>query len=453
MGRIDPADAMTWDDVFVDPVMSQRFVEAVQMSMRVGPTPWNRYVSRAELERRLVPVPGEPNAVEGVWSMVRISREPYRTLPFADAAGTPFRYARGAHHDLAMELEFARVHQGLSIERWLREPVGTDYLAERMRRAEAWATSALDGFDLPAAHVREMFEQGRFPATAGELAVRKAYSELHRMQSLDLRAVPSLEWLLGLHERVTAGTTARADAPGRLRRPGEQPAHAGVAPAGIPLPPAEALPEQLAAVLAMFDRKPLDWMTVEKALLALFAISVLRPFAEGNGRMARLLYYGFLAMRQPATPVQLVAVSPILHRLHDPFGAWTRAAVEDGNDVGYFVHPAMYLVRGAMRRVQRTLYLLDDVDHAVRARFPRAELNARQLQVLAGFIRRPQRAVTVEAHRRNHATVYETARTDLAVLADLGLARQEKQGRAFIYHPPDALADRIGLVPDAGAAD
>ncbi|WP_092998961.1 Fic family protein [Thiohalomonas denitrificans] len=70
-------------------------------------------------------------------------------------------------------------------------------------------------------------------------------------------------------------------------------------------------------------------------------------------------------------------------------------------------------------------------------------LNHRQTALLSHALRHPGHGYTVASHKRSHQVTTQTARTDLLKLAESGLLEQRKRGRAFVFHAPADLGDRI----------
>jgi Fic family protein len=73
----------------------------------------------------------------------------------------------------------------------------------------------------------------------------------------------------------------------------------------------------------------------------------------------------------------------------------------------------------------------------------RVTLNQRQKALLAHALKHPGMRYRVEDHRLAHAVVYQTARTDLLEMMELGLLENTREGRAFIFAAPGDLAKRI----------
>ncbi len=70
-------------------------------------------------------------------------------------------------------------------------------------------------------------------------------------------------------------------------------------------------------------------------------------------------------------------------------------------------------------------------------------LNHRQTALLSHALCHPGHGYTVASHKRSHQITTQTTRTDLLKLVESGLLEQRKRGRAFVFHAPADLGDRI----------
>ncbi|HEX4846151.1 MAG TPA: hypothetical protein VFV26_08010, partial [Geothrix sp.] len=73
----------------------------------------------------------------------------------------------------------------------------------------------------------------------------------------------------------------------------------------------------------------------------------------------------------------------------------------------------------------------------------RVRLNHRQKALLTHALKHPGAGYRIEDHQRTHGIVYQTARTDLLQMAELGLLEKIKEGRAFLFVAPEDLATRM----------
>jgi Fic family protein len=72
-----------------------------------------------------------------------------------------------------------------------------------------------------------------------------------------------------------------------------------------------------------------------------------------------------------------------------------------------------------------------------------AALNHRQLALIRHALQHPGARYTIEGHRRSHNVVYQTARTDLLGLVDLGMLVKAKIGRSFVFLASESLQDKL----------
>ncbi|MGM9455145.1 hypothetical protein ACTAZI_17620 [Legionella bozemanae] len=71
------------------------------------------------------------------------------------------------------------------------------------------------------------------------------------------------------------------------------------------------------------------------------------------------------------------------------------------------------------------------------------KLNYRQIALIIHALKHPRTRYIIESHRQSHNVTYDTARTDLLKLADLGLLIKQKTGKAFSFIAPENLKSRI----------
>ena len=71
------------------------------------------------------------------------------------------------------------------------------------------------------------------------------------------------------------------------------------------------------------------------------------------------------------------------------------------------------------------------------------KLNHRQLAILDHALRHPAAQYQIKEHQITHQIAYQTARTDLLKLAELGLLLQVKKGLSFMFIDTTDLPERL----------
>ena len=70
-------------------------------------------------------------------------------------------------------------------------------------------------------------------------------------------------------------------------------------------------------------------------------------------------------------------------------------------------------------------------------------LNHRQIALIAYAIRHPNAQFTIQTHQISHGITYQTARTDLLSLVELGLLDIVRRGKKFEFYVPEDLDKRL----------
>jgi Fic family protein len=122
----------------------------------------------------------------------------------------------------------------------------------------------------------------------------------------------------------------------------------------------------------------------------------------------------------------------------------------DGGDITYFIHFHLGLIRQAIEAlhayIDRQLRAVQEASKIVRA-FP--GLNYRQTSLLQDCLKHPDRRYTIRDHGGVHRVAYATARADLLGLMKRKLLQGQKEGKHYVFWPPDNLLSRIKCTPES----
>jgi len=186
------------------------------------------------------------------------------------------------------------------------------------------------------------------------------------------------------------------------------------------------------------------------AMILHFWLAWDHPFADGNGRTARALFY-WKMLQSDYWLFEFISISTILRQAPARHKRAFLRTETDDNDLTYFLLHQLEIVSQAMEQLddylRRKTEEVQAVERQLKTRVP---LNHRQLALLSHALRNPQAEYTFSSHQRSHDVAYATARSDLLELVDLNLLGQSAPGRKPIrFFAPVDLASRI----EAGAAD
>lgn len=321
------------------------------------------------------------------------------------------------------------------------------YIASSLMQ-EAIHSSLYEGAVSTVEDAKQLLRTGRDPRNHSERMIRNNYHAMLHLRKLATRPL-TVDDVLELHRIVTL-QTLEGDTAGRMQMPAEprvvvfdqrmqRVVHAP--------PPAEELPARMQALVDFANAPDLVDETfvhpLLRAILLHFQLAYDHPFADGNGRTARALFYWSL-LRRGYWLAEFLSISRLLllHR-----GAYEDAFLlveSDAGDVTYFVLHQLRVMQEAIQALH---------DYAARRQRNLAELrsrlrvfdqyNHRQQALLDKLLREPQLEVSHESHGRTHGVTHVTARADLKQLVGDGLLEMRRRGRRLQYRAVSGLEARL----------
>lgn len=400
--------------------------------------------------------PPEGLAAEQWWFGIRMARGGLlQPLPLLDKAGRPFVF--GMPEPVLIDLHHIDRNAAGQIRSAaeVATPANRDRYLLQSLIEEAITSSQLEGASTARKVAEAMLREGRQPRDHSE---RMIFNNFRTMQAVqELRDEPITPGrVLDLHRLVTEGTLDDSDDAGRLRRSDDVRVVDNRDGTVLHQPPAfvelsERLKRLCAFANAGENERPFVH-PVLRAVLLHFMIGYDHPFADGNGRLARTLFYWAMA-RSGYWLTEFISISHFLRRAPAQYVRAYLHTETDGGDTTYFLIHQLETIRKAIaalhdylarksaeqRNTENLLATSPDL---------RAKLNHRQVTLLAHALKHPGEAYRVEGHQRSHGVAYQTARTDLLALAELRLLEQGRSGRAFVFIAPPDLEQRIAKLSE-----
>lgn len=416
----------------------------------VTPLPAEKYLHWDELRRR---TPPDGLSHPEWWAAVAIARGAIlQPLPLRDKAGQPFVFALPT--PVAIDLHHIDRDAAGQI-RSAGEPMAADsqrFLISSLIE-EAITSSQLEGASTTRRVAAAMLRSGRRPRDLSERMIFNNHRAMEHLRALRTERLTP-DHVLEVHRILTEDTLDDAREAGRYRQDDDvqvvdirdhRPLH-------IP-PPHRELPTRMQRLcdFANADEAARPFVhPVLRAILLHFMIGYDHPFTDGNGRTARALFYWSMAK----SGYWLTEYTSISHILRKAPASYMRAYLHtetDRNDTTYFLLHQLRTIRQAIAALheyvarktseQRETERLLTRSPALRGRF-----NHRQIALLNHALRHDGEGYRVDAHQRSHAVVYQTARSDLLTLAELGLLEKTRQGNAFVFYAPADLRERLNAL-------
>jgi Fic family protein len=149
--------------------------------------------------------------------------------------------------------------------------------------------------------------------------------------------------------------------------------------------------------------------------------------------------------------LELVSISSVIKRAPAQYVRAYLYTETDDSDATYFLLHQLNALKEAIaelheylrRKVEEQRHAQQLIEHSPALH---ERLNYRQLALIDHALRNPQSVYRIDRHQSAHHVTYQTARTDLLDLVDLGLLGKSKAGRAFIFIAPEDLRDRLEAI-------
>lgn len=429
---------------------SQEMATAMQ---NITPLPNGKYLHWDELRHRTPPA---ELSHEAWWASVFLARNgQMQKLPLLDKSGKPFQFCMpapvqiGLHHidrDAAGQIRTSSDHvTGDDPKRYLMSS-----LIE-----EAITSSQLEGAATTRQVAAAMLRQGRKPRDHSETMIFNNYRAMEMLRSLkDHPLTPTM--VLDLHKSLTEGTLENPEDSGRLRTVDDVNIVDNRDQEILHMPPAHLeLPERLERLCrfanANENSEPFVHPVI-RAILLHFMIGYDHPFVDGNGRTARALYYWSMA-RSGYWLMEYTSISHILRKAPSQYVRAYLHTETDNNDTTYFVLHQIETIRKAIEALHHYLARknkeqLETQKLLISSPNLRTRFNHRQQALITHALRGSGEPYRIDAHQRTHNVSYQTARTDLLELKDLGLLEMQKQGNAYVFFAPKNMREQLSDLSD-----
>lgn len=304
---------------------------------------------------------------------------------------------------------------------------------------EAIASSQLEGAATSRLEAKKILREGRKPTNKSEQMIVNNYNSMKAVEDDNRKKQMSLDLILELHVMITKNTLDSAGETPRLRKPGES-IFVNDDIQGIIYHEAPDMGfvnpelEKLIKFANDEDDGNVFIHPVIKAIMLHFWMGYLHPFTDGNGRLARLLFYWYLVKKGYWAFIYL-PISKIIKKAHKQYIMAYVYSEQDDNDLTYFINYNLKKIKMAVKEFEK--YLKEQAGKNVQMK-KKSEvhyaLNLRQVQLLQYLHNTPDEYTTLKTHMNINQVTRMTASKDLNALVKKGFLTSNKQGRNILYY-------------------
>ncbi|MFA6303673.1 MAG: Fic family protein [Legionella sp.] len=179
---------------------------------------------------------------------------------------------------------------------------------------------------------------------------------------------------------------------------------------------------------------------VIKAIMLHFWIGLLHPFEDGNGRLARILFYWYM-LKNDYWAFAYLSLSEKIKKSSTQYAMAYIYSEQDGCDLTYFINYNINKIKLAQKDFQ--IYITKKVKEnqsIISLSQHQFGCNQRQIKLLQYLHRKMESQTNIESHMKLYNVTKLTAINDLKDLVQKGFLTKRKLGRRVYYYPTEKIS-------------
>jgi len=308
---------------------------------------------------------------------------------------------------------------------------------------EAIASSQLEGANTTRQLAKQFLREGRKPKNEAEHMILNNYNAMAAIEQEYKNRALDRNMLFELHSTIVKNTVPKEEQ-GRFRTDDD-----GIVVSDenfiYHIPPKIAFVEAEIERLIEFAN---DKMTtadfihpILKAIKIHFWIGYLHPFTNGNGRLARLLFYWYL-LRKGYWAFAYLPISTIIKRSPIQYRKAYVYSEQDDLDLTYFIDYHIRKIKLAVKDFQMYLKRKSIENKRMNGLAKKTyHLNDRQIQLLQYYYENKEEYTSPKMHMKIYQISKKTAINDLKELAHLGFVVSQKVRRNTYYYATEKIQE------------
>lgn len=308
---------------------------------------------------------------------------------------------------------------------------------------EAIASSQLEGAVTTRKAALQFLREGKKPKNKSEHMILNNYFTMQAIENNYKNSKIDKNLLFELHAMITKNTLPENEI-GRFRKDKEDIIVGNQENVIYHIPPKMNFVEKEIDRFIEFANDELGEAFIHpivKAIMIHFWIGYLHPFTDGNGRLARLLFYWYLLKNNywafAYLPISLmIKKSPIQYTMAYVYSE------QDDLDLSYFISYNIEKIEQAIKNFKE--YVKEKVREnkstnvLIKAKY---NLNDRQTELLLYFHENKNTSTILKTYKNINKISKMTAIKDLKQLVEFGFLTHKKQGRNVFYYATDKIGE------------
>lgn len=311
---------------------------------------------------------------------------------------------------------------------------------------EAIASSQLEGAATTTSMAKKLLAEKRTPKNRSERMIVNNYKTMQALNQVYKDKKLSQEVLFELHRLITKDTLDQ-DKQGRFRKDSDNITVNDQLEYIYYIPPKEAFIDQEINRLIRFANNENGggfMHPIIKAIFLHFWVGILHPFYDGNGRLARTIFYWYL-LKEGYWAMQYLPISLVIKEAPIKYGMAYIYSEQDGYDLTYFYDFHMGKLMQALENFKAYLERKIEENKNIQNLFHiNYALNSRQIQALHYLLAQGEGSyVNPSSYEALCGISRTTAIADLKAIERMKLVESKKIGKYVRYYGTSLLQNAI----------
>ena len=286
---------------------------------------------------------------------------------------------------------------------------------------EAIYSSKMEGASTTRIVAKDMLRKKKSPQNKSQQMIANNYNTIqyiveHKDEPL------TEETLLHIHRLMTEKTMDNPEDTGRFRTNDKVVVADMVEGDIIYTPPSfQEIPEFVESLCDFFNNdNPRTFIhPIIRGIIVHFMLAFMHPFADGNGRTARALFYWYM-LKEKYWLTEYMSISRVIAKSKPSYEKSFRYVENDGNDIGYFVAYNLRALDISFQQLTDYIQRKQREKKAATSFMIAGNINYRQAMILQRLKEEPNTIMTVKDVQEQFSVSSMTARKDLSDLVQQG---------------------------------
>lgn len=309
---------------------------------------------------------------------------------------------------------------------------------------EAIASSQLEGAVTTREVAKEMLQSGRKPKNISEKMIVNNYLTIKKIvENKNEKLTP--QFILDIHKSITNETLKNKGYEGAFRKNDNVKIVEDITNEVFYIPPEHILIDPLIKKLCDFANHVNDKQFIHpitRGIILHFLIGYIHPFADGNGRTARAIFYWYLISKNYWL-IEYLSISNSILKARSQYARAFLHTEYDDNDLTYFIKYNIKSIDAALKSLKEYVKRKAEEKKQVFSLIKADGLNERQALIIKELADNKNKILTVKQIETKFSISNQTARTDLYNLVEKNFLVSRVVNKKMLFFVSEKFNDLV----------